>query len=147
MAILNLGAGKKIVPEAVNVDRLWLPGIDWAQDLSVLPWEFQDGAFDKVLAFAIFEHLTIDLVEVMDECWRVLKPNGLLRVKVPHWQSEQAHNGIHRWQYNEHAFDLFDPATRNGRVYDYYTHRKWVLEDCKRKAGSIYANLRKVVHG
>lgn len=145
--ILNLGAGRRIIKGALNVDIVQMPGINRVWDLNSIPWPSEGERFNRVLAFAIIEHLRPNLVEVMDEVWRVTKPGGLCRIKVPYWKSPTAYNGIHVWQYNMHSFDVFDPATRLGRVYGYYTDRKWKrvgkvkLNEAKT---SLHVRLRKV---
>jgi SAM-dependent methyltransferase len=125
--VLNLGAGNKIVPGAVNHDlRRHRPEIDVAWDLNDLPWPWEDNSFDKVLGRAVFEHLRINLVETIDECWRILRPGGQLFVKLPHWQHEHAYlDPTHYWRFTLNTLNLFVPSTRYGRSYGFYTDRKW----------------------
>lgn len=127
MEILNLGAGNHLAEGAVNHDlRRHRPEIDVVHDLNVLPWPWKDGSFDVVLASSVFEHLDIDLVRAMDECWRILRPKGVLRVKLPHWQHDNAYaDPTHRWRYSFRSLDLFVPETRLGKELGFYTARKW----------------------
>lgn len=126
---LNLGAGKRIIPGALNHDlRLDpnRPDIVIAHDLNVLPWPWEDETFDRIVARTVFEHLNIDLVQSLDECWRILRPKGQVYLKLPHWHSEIAHSDpTHRWFYTVHSFDQFDPDRRRGQEYDFYTDRHW----------------------
>lgn len=43
---------------------------------------FTDGKFDAVLSFDVFEHVQ-NIWKTLDECWRVLRPNGKLFVVFP----------------------------------------------------------------
>ncbi len=43
---------------------------------------FEDATFDAVLSFDVFEHVQ-NIQSTLDECWRVLKPNGKLFVVFP----------------------------------------------------------------
>lgn len=129
MDILNVGAGNKIVPGAVNHDRIQhRPEIDVAWDLNELPWPWEDNRFDFIAACAVLEHLRITLVDSMNECWRILRPGGHLHVKVPYWHHENSYQDpTHYWRYTLGTFDLFDPSTKYGHDYAFYTGRKWML--------------------
>ena len=147
--ILNLGAGKRPIEGAVNHD--WRldparPYITAAHDLNVMPWPWPDDSAHKIVARAVFEHLDIDLVRALDECWRILEPGGYLYLKLPHWKSELAHaDPTHRWYYTLASFDQFDPERRRGQEYDFYTARHWrivkgpYLNDAK---SSIHVTLQ-----
>ena len=67
------GAGRRPRP-AVNGDALALP--------------FADGAFDRVIAAEVLEHVPDDRA-AMAELARVLRPGGTLAVTVPRWFPEQ----------------------------------------------------------
>jgi SAM-dependent methyltransferase len=49
---------------------------------------FADGAFDRVIAAEVLEHLPAD-TDAMSELFRVLKPGGLMAVTVPRWLPEK----------------------------------------------------------
>jgi len=79
--ILNLGCGLDYIPNAVNVDidKRFKP--DLILDLEE-PLPFKSNSFNVVLAFHIFEHIH-NFKQLMLELWRILKNDGLLKVKVP----------------------------------------------------------------
>ena len=81
---LNLGAGKLDVREGyVNQDMTKYPGIDIVCDLNYLPLPFKDNEFDEILALSILEHIK-GYVSLMDELYRILKPGGIINIRVPH---------------------------------------------------------------
>lgn len=125
--VLNLGAGNRIITEATNHDRIaHRPEITVAHDLNLRPWPWLDESFDKVLAIAVLEHLRLNLVESLDEVWRVLRPGGVLYVKLPHWKADHAYaDPTHYWQFSTRALEVFDPETEFGKRYAFYTPRKW----------------------
>lgn len=129
MRRLNLGAGRHIWKGAVNHDlHKHRREIDIAHDLNTLPWPWKDGSFDQIVASSVFEHLTIDLVMALDECWRILRPKGSLRVKVPHWRHDNAYaDPTHRWRYSLRSFDVFSPRTKLGKDLGFYTQHKWAF--------------------
>lgn len=124
---LNLGAGNHLAKGAVNHDLTrHRPEIDVVHDLNLVPWPWPDNSFDLVMASSVFEHLEIDLVRSLDECWRILRPSGKLRVKVPHWQHDNGYaDPTHRWRFSPRSFDVFVPDTKLGKELGFYTARKW----------------------
>lgn len=129
MTVLNLGAGNKLIAGAVNYDRVkHRPEIDVAHDLNVMPWPWADESFDHIVARAVLEHLDRDLVQSLDECWRILRPGGLLSIKLPYWKSDNSYlDPTHRWFYTLGSLDQFDPATERGTQYAFYTTRHWKI--------------------
>jgi len=129
---LNLGAGNKIISDAVNHDLTkHRPEIDIAWDLNNIPWPWEDDTFTYILANAVLEHLEIDLLKSMNECHRILKPNGELTVKLPYWNHEASYEDpTHYWVFSPGVFDLFDPETYRGQHYGFYTPRKWKILGC-----------------
>ena len=126
---LNLGCGNVIVPNAVNHDVVkHRPEVNVAWDLNKLPWPWKDCSFDLIMAKAVFEHLRLNLVESANECWRILRPGGLLYLKVPFWQHEKSYDDpTHYWRYTLKSCNVFDPETWEGRTYGFYTARKWKI--------------------
>ena len=147
--ILNLGAGNRPLKGAVNHDRIkHRLEIDMVHDLNVLPWPWKANSLDQIVARSVFEHLDLDLVQVMDECWRILRSGGRLDVKVPHWQHDNAYaDPTHRWRYSLRSFDVFLPDTALGKEHSFYTARKWQLLKGPKLNGaksSLFITLRPV---
>jgi SAM-dependent methyltransferase len=56
---------------------------------SMLP--FPDNSIESIISHHFFEHLHgEDAIKLIDECHRVLKPQGILRIIVPAWPSLSA---------------------------------------------------------
>jgi len=87
---LNLGAGKLDVREEyVNLDKVKYPKIDVVWDLNKLPLPFGDNQFEEILAYSILE--SVYYVPLMDELYRILKPNGIIKIRVPHFTYVEAY--------------------------------------------------------
>jgi len=127
--ILNIGAGNKIIAGAINHDlHKHRAEIDVAHDLNILPWPWPDQSFDLIVACAVLEHLQITLIESVNECWRILKPNGVLHMKLPYWNHANSYRDpTHYWRFDLGTCDLFDPDTKYGHDYAFYPVRKWTI--------------------
>ncbi len=147
MRILNLGAGNKVIPGAVNHDRTaHRPEIDVVHDLNLMPWPWEDNAFDLIVARAVLEHLCCTLIESLGECWRILRPRGQLQVKLPYCRAEQSYDDpTHYWHFTLRSLDYFDPDTKYGHDYGFYTPRKWKIVGAPKlnpSRSSIWATLQ-----
>lgn len=81
---LNIGCGRDIRPDFVNVDIVDLGG-NIVHDLTVFPWPFADDSADEILAIDIIEHIPRGpmLVNAINEIIRILKVGGVGRIQVP----------------------------------------------------------------
>ena len=103
---LNLGCGKDIKKEYLNVDKF--KPYDQFLDISKTQWEFKDNTFDEIFCNTVLEHITNPL-DVIKECHRILKPDGILIVLVPYSLSQHAFiTPLHRSFYTWCSFDYFD---------------------------------------
>lgn len=150
MPKLNLGAGTEKRTGFINHDvRKHSPHIHVVHDLNMLPWPWEDGQFDLVRSWAVFEHLTLTLAESMGECWRILKPGGTLVIKVPRFCAKTVpHDPTHRWMgWEPETFQFFDPARgRYGKRGAMYGLPPWKLLSCRLmvEGRAVSATLQKV---
>jgi SAM-dependent methyltransferase len=87
--IVDLGCGQtKQYPGSIGVDRQAGSTVDVLADLARgLP--FADRCVDVVFAVHVLEHL-VDFLPLVDECHRVLRPDGMLHVLSPWWRFANA---------------------------------------------------------
>jgi SAM-dependent methyltransferase len=79
---LHLGSGRSPKAGWVNIDLLGEP-VDLAWNLE-RPLPFKTGSVDAVFHEHVLEHFTLRKGFALTlECYRVLKPSGLLRIGVP----------------------------------------------------------------
>jgi len=83
---LNLGCGKDIKKGYLNLDFEKLPGVDKIYDLNKIPYPFKKNSFKEILMRNILEHLN-NPYEIMNEIWRISKPNATIKIRVPHFSS------------------------------------------------------------
>lgn len=79
---LNLGCGGKPEPGYVNCDLFPGPGVDEVFSLDEIP--YSDGTVDEITSEHALEHLPrLRSHAAITEWARVLKPGGLLKLKIP----------------------------------------------------------------
>jgi SAM-dependent methyltransferase len=102
---LNLGAGKDIRSDYINVDYKKFAGIDVVHNLNKIPYPFKDNKFDEILMMNILEHLDNPL-EIMMEIHRISRDGALVTINVPHFSSPTAWGDLeHRKPYSYFTFD------------------------------------------
>lgn len=130
---INLGAGQDQKEGYVNCDFLDLPGIDKIFNLIDLPYPFEDGVAENIMAVDVIEHLpnfTRDdkpmIIAFIEECYRILEPGGELYIQTPGYLAEFLwQDPTHVRGFHVKTMDLFDPETDYGRTNGYYSEAKF----------------------
>ncbi len=107
MDILNLGCGNHQLPNAVGCDiDPNAAAVNVVCDLNRVPYPFRDNQFALVVCQDILEHLD-DIPAAMAELHRILQPNGVVRIRVPHYTSMDAYGDpTHRRFLSTRSFDF-----------------------------------------
>jgi ubiquinone/menaquinone biosynthesis C-methylase UbiE len=91
---LSVGCGNN--PQArslgwLNLDRESLPGVDIVCDVekSLLP--FPDNTFAEIALHHIYEHF-VEPLPIMEEVYRVLKPQGKVSIVCPYYRHPRAYS-------------------------------------------------------
>lgn len=104
---LNIGCGRLRIPGYLGVDYRASPSVDVVTDIGVDRWPFQDGTVDSVVAWHVLEHLPgREFYHAMAEIHRVVKPGGMVYVKVP-YRDEKDYNPHHCRSFGRHSFDAW----------------------------------------
>lgn len=82
MTLVNLGSGYDYIDKWINVDKEKKFNPDKVIDLEKAKLPFEDNSVDIVRACHILEHIK-NYIGLMAEINRILKPNGVLYIKVP----------------------------------------------------------------
>ena len=106
--VLNLGCGRKLMEDAVNMDISPDVGADVVHDLENFPWPLPSNTFREVYAFDVIEHLD-SVPSTMEEIHRVCRAGARVHITVPHFSSANAFTDpTHRHQLSYFSFDYFD---------------------------------------
>ena len=87
---LNLGCGKEILENFVNLDINDYKGIDVIWDLNKFPYPFVDNEFKEVIMCQVLEHL-YEPLRVMEELVRICKKDAVITITVPHFSDVGAY--------------------------------------------------------
>lgn len=107
---LNLGCGRNSLPGWINLDSVALPGVDVVADLEACagqPLPFEDNAIDEFLLSHVLEHIH-NTLPLMQELWRIAKPDARMVIYVPHGGSDDAwEDPTHVRAYFANSFGYF----------------------------------------
>ncbi len=124
MKYLNLGCGRRYHTAWTNIDFT-------STGDSVIAWDINKGipypdcSFDVVYSSHVLEHFSkIKAQFFLDECYRVLRPKGVIRIAVPDLEKiaktyleslEKASSGSQEWSdhYNWILLEMYDQTVRN----------------------------------
>lgn len=87
--VLNLACGDFYVKEKHWVNLDWYPHSECAQKANLIERiKFPDATFEVVYISHFVEHIPKEKSDfILSECYRVLKPNGILRIVVPNFEN------------------------------------------------------------
>lgn len=106
--ILDIGCGNHKIKGAIGLDSSKIPGVDVVHDLEKFPYPFKKNSFDIIHANQVLEHLESPLDKTLKELCRICKPNGRIKIIVPHALSIGAFSDpTHKKFFTWFTFDYF----------------------------------------
>ncbi len=83
--IIDLGCGGRKHENSIGMDNVALDGVDVIHDLLDFPYPFDSEYADEIILSHVLEHFEFtDIVAILKESHRILKPNGNVTISVPH---------------------------------------------------------------
>lgn len=162
MKLVNLGCGNRYHKDWINLDFKSNSEYVIEYDLhTTLP--FENESVDVVYTSHVLEHFSKCFApKFLEECYRVLKPDGIIRVIVPNLEQiirnyikflDGAKNGDIDLQekYEWTMIELFDQMVRNfsgGNMLEYWKQNpmpqeKFVIERIGSEAQNVIEKIRK----
>lgn len=135
--ILNLGCGKTRIPHSVGVDSVAIERyVDIVHDLNMTPYPFSDNYADEIHFYHVLEHLN-NPIQKLEELYRILKPNGILCMRVPHFSSMGAFTDLtHIRPFGYFSFDCLEKE----HYHHFYTNAQFKIIKKKIKYLGLYPN-------
>ena len=144
---LDVGCGVRKQHGFIGMDKRDLDGVDIVHDVTDLPWPLDDDSCCTVLMSHLIEHIQPALhIDIIDECWRVIEPDGLLIISTPHPYSFGWHQDpTHCASWNEATPMYFVPGNE---LYDVYQPKPWRIDNLSfDMRTTLEVALRKVDNG
>lgn len=128
---INLGCGKNKRKGFVGIDKIdFGQGIVRNLDTYCLP--FSDNSIDEVFSQHFLEH-TKEPMDIINEIWRVLKPDGVAEIIVPHKDNPRAYALNHKYYFNENTFGVLES--------DYVVKRWIIIEGKVNERPDVYVKM------
>lgn len=86
---VDLGCGR-VKKARIGVDHMEDPAVDIVLDFEQAWLPFADDSIESMVSHHCLEHIDDGFIGLMDECYRVLKPDALFRIIVPIFPSWSA---------------------------------------------------------
>ena len=108
--IIDLGAGPNKFPGSFGADLNVRAGTDFVCNLEH-PLPLKDNSVDEIHSAHVLEHIK-NLVQLMEEIYRVCKHDAIVVISVPYYTSRGAFTDPeHIRFYTEYTFQRFEPPT------------------------------------
>ncbi|MDE3058841.1 MAG: class I SAM-dependent methyltransferase [Bacteroidota bacterium] len=109
--ILDVGCGMRKRAGAVGIDINPRSCADVIHDLNVTPYPFPEDRFEEIVCDNVLEHVD-DVVKVMEELYRIAKPDARMTIIVPFYVHRNANTDpTHKHFFGVHSFDYFVEGT------------------------------------
>ena len=84
-------------------------GQNYVWDIAQCPWPVESDTYDHVYMPHLLEHFNgIDVINIMNEVWRVLNKDGTFELVVPHMESPNSvSDPTHKSFWNEKSVEFF----------------------------------------
>jgi len=129
MTILDIGCGLNKEPNTIGVDIYPLSTVDVVHDLNKVPWPFETSSIDKIIFKHSLNHLD-NLVQVMDEVYRICKNNASITIIAPHFSSDNMFTDpTMKFFLSIRSMDYFVKSdSAIFKNYSYYGNARFVIE-------------------
>ena len=108
---LDVGCGTRKKEGYIGIDKTKYDGVDIVLDCRFNKLPYEDESIDEIRTSHFLEHLTFEeVLFMMNEFYRILKPNKQLDVIVPHGFSYSGMADLsHKTFWTEDTFGYFSP--------------------------------------
>jgi SAM-dependent methyltransferase len=145
---LDLGCGSNKQLGFLGLDKRYFDSVDIVHDIEDTPWPIDENSVAILLATHILEHIDPrKFLDVMDEAWRTLIPDGSFMISVPHSSNIYAYQDPTHMRpgFVESSFYYFD--YRNPLWHIYKTKPFEILSCVWDSFANIEVRLRAIKKG
>lgn len=139
---LNLGCGRDYRAGWENWDRSHKVKADEYLDISASRWPSQENQFEEIYCSGVLEQIggNEKFLHVLNECWRVLIPGGMMTVIVPSAKFSNAFKDpFDCRRFIEETFMYFDWRRQEYKLYgSVYGFKPW-------EVGTLFTNPQGII--
>jgi len=134
---LNIGCGPTILDGWVNIDKFPMSDQVVVIDLEKGKLPYKDNSVLEIRATHVLEHIW-NLQPLLNECWRVLKPEGAMYVEVPCFpHPDCAKDPDHKRFFTAETFwGYFDRYLAEG-LFPMYGYKRWKVLNLTESSSQI----------
>jgi|SRR3990167_5551454 len=131
---LDVGCAFRKRPGYWGVDKVQVKGVDQVFDLAHFPWPLPTNHFSEIRLWHILQFLP-ETNKVMEEVWRIGKPNAKIIIAVPYYMSALAFGDPgHIRYFSEETFKFFTQDSWYASNHKAYTKAKFKIVSQKLRA-------------
>lgn len=136
MIKIDLGCGPHRREGYIGIDSFdYGQGQEYVLDIEKEKLPFDDDSVDEIFCNHVLEHLW-DVKHTLNECWRVLKKDGILDVKVPYGLWRGASSPVHHQIITKCWFNFL--SREKTHIYGY---KRWKIHLLKRSEIEVVCKL------
>ena len=115
---LDVACGQRKQEGFTGIDLM--EGSDIVHDLNIYPWPVEAESVEEINCSHYIEH-TNDLIQFMEEIYRILKPEGKATIVAPYYSSIRAwQDPTHKHAISEWSFLYYNKKWREDNKIDHY---------------------------
>lgn len=124
---LDVGCGNNCQKGFVGMDKRPLENVQIIHDAEVFPWPLDSESCEVIVCSHLIEHIKPWIqIDFMNECWRLLKPGGVLMIATPYATSfGYMQDPTHCSPWNEATPEYF---ASNRFLYSIYQPKPWKID-------------------
>ncbi len=109
---LDIGTRAPTPLYSIIIDNKPRSGVNVLCNLDHFHYPFKDNSFQVVRIWDYLEHFE-DIIKVLEEIYRILRPNGILKIMVPHFSNYYAFTDpTHKHFFGIKTMDYLIPNTK-----------------------------------
>ena len=125
MKKINFGCGEDIRNGWVNIDKFKGKGVDLVFDAEKesLLNHFEENSIEEVFTAHTLEHL-FNADDVFLDFLKIIKPDGILEIKVPHYMRAKNHLILHKRTFSLNSFTGFYKKKQSSKSLQIKTQQR-----------------------
>ncbi|MFC1984225.1 methyltransferase domain-containing protein [Chloroflexota bacterium] len=114
---VDIGCGNNKKKGFIGIDVMLSSDADIVSDIGKYGIPLKSNSVDEIFSFHFLEHIENTLF-IIEEMYRVLKPNGIVELVVPHFSNVDSYHWMHKTYWNIRGFNVFEKSGHHHYCFD-----------------------------